>query len=251
MSNLERDRAIYFDGPKNVRDLGGLSAADGRNTRFGVIYRADRLTHASDADLERITKLGIRSVIDLRGEDEYRNAPDRLPAHAPPKIFWRGFLSHGSVEMMNAINHDGVGPDIAFEIMTRNYSRIPFDHVDEFRDIMHHLISPEGAPHLLHCTVGKDRTGIIVAMILRAVGVSVDDVVADFELSNCEHQPVDVFGANAHPESVAVIMAAHPDYIRATLTAIDSRHGDFNGYLEAELGYGPRERAALADLFLE
>ncbi len=250
MANPDHARQITFDGAKNVRDLGGLPVAGGGATRFGVIYRGDGLSRLSDADVKRLADLGIRSVVDLRYDEERERAPDRFSATHTPKIFCRGFLPRGSVELFKAVNDHGADERTAFELMRTNYARIPFEHAPEFRDVMHYLVSPGAAPHLVHCTSGKDRTGIVVAFVLRALGVQVDDIVTDYEMSNGDFQPVDIFAPTARADAIAVVMAARAEYILASLDAIDARHGSFDRYLEVELGFGRDDRETLAHLML-
>ena len=251
MSNPQSARILRFDGARNVRDLGGIPLPDGGQTRFGVMYRADGLSRLSDADLTRLSALGIRTVVDLRYDEERARAPDRLPAENPPAVYERGFLPRGSVEMFAGLNEQGADAAEAFRLMQHNYRRIPHEHREEFRDLMHFLVKADTAPHLIHCTSGKDRTGLLAAFVLRALGAAVDDVVADYELSTVEHQPVDAFGPRADPQAVATVMAAHAEYILAALAAIDSRYGSFDAYLRDALGFGTAERDTLSALLRE
>lgn len=243
-------RVIRFEGAKNVRDLGGLRTASGAETRRGFVYRADGLSRLTERDLELLASLGIATIIDLRYDEERAKAPDRLPPGSATRFFVRGFLPQGSVEMFEWVNNKGADAAKAYTLMRDNYARIPYEHADAFRDVMHHVIAPGSAPHLIHCTSGKDRTGIIVAFILLALGVAVDDVVGDYELSHGDWQPVDAFARSARREAVDVVMAANPDYLRAALDAIDRRSGSFDAYLSENLGFGDRERHALASLML-
>lgn len=251
MSTASDRRNLRFEGAKNVRDLGGLPTADGRRTRHGVIFRADGLSRLTAADVERLAGLGLRTIIDLRYDAERAKAPDRVPAGRPPAFFHRGFMPQGSIEMFRGVNERRCDAGEAFELMRTNYGRIPFEHTAELGDALHHLLEPERAPHLIHCTSGKDRTGILVAFVLRALDVPVAQVVADYELSNIEHQPVDAFAPDARPEAVAVVMAARAEYLLATLDAIDARCGSFTAYAEDYLRFGAGERARLAALMLE
>lgn len=234
-----------------MRDLGGLRTASGARTRRGVIYRADGLSRLSDADLERLAALNVRTIIDLRYDDERARAPDRLPPQAAPEVYVRGFMPRGSVEMFEGVNERGADADAAFTLMRDNYARIVLEHTAEFRDVLHHVVSPGRAPHLIHCTSGKDRTGIAVALILLAVGVSAEDVLDDYALSNVEWQPVDAFGPNARADAIEVVMAARPEYLEAALSSMAHEFGSVDAYLARALAFGDAEREALAALLLE
>lgn len=251
MSTAPERCNLPFEGAKNVRDLGGLPTADGRRTRHGVLYRADGLSRLTAADLERLAELGLRTIIDLRYDAERARAPDRVPAVQPPAFFHRGFMPQGSIEMFEGVNVRRCGAEEAFELMRTNYGRIPFEHTAELGDALHHLLEPERAPQLIHCTSGKDRTGILVAFVLRALDVPAAHVVTDYELSNIEHQPVDAFSPLARPEAIAVVMAARAEYLRASLDAIDTRCGSFAAYAEEYLRFGALERARLTELLVE
>ncbi|MCB1748444.1 MAG: tyrosine-protein phosphatase [Gammaproteobacteria bacterium] len=251
MSIAPASRAILFEGARNVRDLGGLPAAGDRTTRRGVIIRADGLSRLSAPDLERLDALDVRTIIDLRYDEERQRAPDRLPPGRSPRFLHRGLHPRGSVELFTQVNRGTADAARAHALMCDNYARIPFEHADAFGDILAELLRDDGAAFLVHCTSGKDRTGIAVALILGALGVPREVIVEDFELSNCEHQPVDVFTERARPDAVAVVMSAHGDFVRATLDAIDRRCGGLETYLDEWLGFGPDQRAALARCMLD
>ncbi|MBK6660207.1 MAG: tyrosine-protein phosphatase [Proteobacteria bacterium] len=246
-----RQRILRFDGARNVRDLGGLPTVHGTNTRHGVIIRADGLSRLTDDDLARLAALRLRTIVDLRFEEERQRAPDRVPSDQPPGFFLRGFYPNGTEDLFHAINVRGVGPDEAAAMMCANYARMPFDHAAEFRDIMHHIIADGTAPHLVHCASGKDRTGLLVAFVLLAVGVPLDVVFEDYHLSNGDWQPLDMFAPAARQDTIAAVMAAPREYLQSGLDAIAERCGDMDTYLEQWLGFGTREKDALARLMLE
>ena len=77
-------RFVSFEGARNFRDLGGYETMDGRRVRWGTVFRSDALTDLGDADLARITHMGIRVVCDLRRDSEREEQPDRLPTQNPP-----------------------------------------------------------------------------------------------------------------------------------------------------------------------
>jgi protein-tyrosine phosphatase len=245
------DRVLRLEGARNVRDLGGLPTRSGARTRYGVVYRADGLSRLTDADLARLERLALRTIIDLRHADEQARAPDRMPLTNPPTLQHCGFLPQGTLPMFDAINTGGADAAAAFELMCRNYACMPFDHAGEFGRVLRHVVAPGTAPHLIHCTSGKDRTGLAAAFILLAVGVDRDDVIADYELSNGDWQALDVFGPGAREEAVATVMAAKADYLMTAFDAIDRRCGSFEAYLADHLGFDAAAREALVRLLVE
>ncbi len=250
MNTKHQQRILRFDGARNVRDLGGLPTAGGATTRYGVVIRADGLSRLSDADLKRIADLRVRTIVDLRFDEERARAPDRVPSDRAPDFFHCGFHPNGSEALFHAINIRGAGPEEAAALMCANYARMPFDHAAELRDVMHHIIAADTAPHLVHCTSGKDRTGILVAFLLLALDVPRDVVFDDYGLSNGEWQPIDMFSPTARQDTIAAVMAAPAAYLQSAFDAIEARCGTVDNYLGQWLGFGPREKAALAALML-
>lgn len=250
MSADPNPRILHFDGARNVRDLGGLPAADGRRLRDGHLFRADGLSRLSERDVATLARLGIRTIIDLRYDEERARAPDRVPAVSPPVFRHRGFLPQGSVELFAAINDHDADAATAFAIMRDNYARIPFEHAAELRAVMHDVLETAGVPCLIHCTSGKDRTGIAVALVLRALGVEAAVVMEDYLLSNGDYQAVDVFASSARRDAIDIVMAARAEYLQASLDAIDARCGSFDGYASELLHFGAAERLRLAEILL-
>lgn len=158
-------------------------------------------------------------------------------------------LSLWHEELFHAINVLGVGPDEAAAMMCANYARMPFEHAAELRDVMHHLIATDTAPriHSLHQRQGPHRhfdcAGAVGARRARWCWKTI-------LLSNGDWQPVDTFATNARPEPVAAVMAAPAEFLESALDAIEARCGSFAGYMDTWLGFGDRERAALARLML-
>lgn len=244
MNRPYSDRILRFEGAKNVRDLGGLPAAAG-TTRFGVLFRADGLSRLTETDLARMAALKLRSILDLRYPEERERAPDRVPAENPPELIHHGFLPRGTNNLFHALNVRRVEAAEAAEIMRENYRRMPFVHKTEFAGALQHVIAPDRAPQMIHCTSGKDRTGLVIAFLLHAIGVPRDAIIADYELSTGEWQAVDTLGPDARPEAIAAVMAAPADYLLAAITSIENRCGTLDTYLDEVLGFGAESRARL------
>lgn len=240
-----RHRHVALDGARNVRDLGGLPAAGGRRTRRGIVFRADTLAHLSDADVARLAALELRTVVDLRTEPERARAPDRLPATAID-LRTPGFLPRGNLEMIAAVNAGSFSATDALAAMQAQYRLLALDHLDVYREVLDRLCEDDGTPLLFHCASGKDRTGVMAAIVLLAVGVAPDLVREDYVISNFQRRPVDLFTPGAQAAAVEQVMAADPRYLDAALAATAETYGSFDAYLALGLGYDDRRRAALA-----
>ena len=163
-------RDEYREGPlvsgaDNFRDVGGLRAG-ARRTRTGVLYRSGNLAGLDDAGVSALRALGIRRIIDLRADDEISHAPSRI--EGLDIVTQRVPLFLGSVESFFA---DDVGLD-------EMYRRLVVDSSGGVVDVVRGIIADQ--PVVVHCTVGKDRTGVTVALALAAAGVDEDEVVADY-----------------------------------------------------------------------
>lgn len=159
---------MAIPGTHNFRGTGGYPAVGGR-TRHGFLYRSDVLARVPAEGLEQIASLGIRRVVDLRSPAELAsNGPVELPGATTFNVAIYGG-SHDS--MMSAM-----ADDISLE---RIYRHTLIDSCREVAQAVA-LVGQSPGPVLVHCTAGKDRTGLVVALILAAVGVQRSAIVADY-----------------------------------------------------------------------
>lgn len=212
-------------GAVNFRDVGGLLAGD-RRTRAGVLYRSGNLVAVDDAGARTLRDLGIRRVIDLRDESEVAHAPSRLDTaveiqHEP--------LFLGSVASFFA-------RDLSLDDM---YAALVDDSAERVVSAIRGILDAQ--PALVHCTVGKDRTGVTVAIALAAAEVDREAVIADYARTE-EFLP-----AERNARVLAAIRAVHPDNVhaealatrspapvmRALLQRVDRDFGSPAGYLRA------------------
>lgn len=157
-------RTYKFNKVMNFRDLGGYVTPHGL-TKSGVIYRSARLHEMDEADILTFQQLGIKSVLDLRSKEENSKNPDRTK-------FIDGVLNYHV-----AVNGDGRVPHNNDE-MAGMYMEMIGDPSNA-REVIHVLLNAP-KPLLIHCAVGKDRTGIFANMMLEAAGVDIDDRQAHY-----------------------------------------------------------------------
>jgi protein-tyrosine phosphatase len=247
-----RERRLEFEGAVNFRDVGGYAAHGGRRTRWGRLYRADSLADLTSADLVRLDGLGLSTLVDFRLPSERLAKPDRLPPDTSIKAVELGFIPEGTLPMLELVKSGSID---AAEIETRvvaQYRLYGVDHAREYREVFEIAGKAESYPLLLHCTSGKDRTGYGIAMLLLTVGVPLDIVLEDYDLTNRYRRPVPhLFGPNTSDEVAKVLLSAQSKYLEAALDEIDRRFGSFDAYLERELGVDDAARAKLNDLLTE
>lgn len=237
------DRRVELDGPSNFRDLGGLPVVGGGSTRAGLVYRADRLCTLSDADLGRLEAAGIRHIFDLRSEVEAAEFPDRLPAgasyvHLP--------MTSDETLRTRTIYERIAEREIEFygePEMVAGYVRIMSNFGPSFARIARQV--GRGDPVVIHCTAGKDRTGVASMLLLDLAGVAPEQVAADYALSSQRRlslqrdhtearslQPM-LEDLGLDPAEFAPLWEARPTVILATLKELHHRWGGAAGYLSA------------------
>lgn len=177
-------------GLDNFRDVGGLPAAGGV-TRSGVLYRSGNFARLDDAGREAMAGLGIRRIIDLRADDEVHHAPSLVDGLGLQTQRVPLFL--GSVASL-------FDEDLTLAEM---YRRILDESSAGVVEVARGILADQ--PVVVHCTVGKDRTGVTVAMTLAAVGVADEAVVADYARTEGLLSP------ERNRRVLAAVRAAHPE----------------------------------------
>jgi protein-tyrosine phosphatase len=245
-------RRILLEGAVNFRDLGGYPARPGRQTRWNRVYRADNLAGLTEADLTLLETLGLTTLIDFRLPMEREMHPDRLPPGSSIRCVELGFLPEGTLEMLSLVKRGTI--DVA-ELERRvigQYRLFCLDHIEEFRQTFAIASEPDNHPLLLHCTSGKDRTGVAVALLLLAIGVPRETVLEDYSLTNLYRRPVpQLLGPETPEEVVQVLLSAQPKCLEAALEEIDRAHGSLDAYLEQALAVNEAQRERLIETLTE
>ncbi|WP_309751191.1 tyrosine-protein phosphatase [Novosphingobium sp.] len=249
------ERVFKLDGVHNFRDYGGYAAADGAKIKAGVLWRSAQHGDASDADLVAIDALALQAVIDLRGPSERSAKPCRRSDSFAAQVFTYPEETAGLALHTEAA--DGVVSEAeARAAMLRLYDGIAFREnlVPMLRCYFEVLLRSEG-PSLVHCVAGKDRTGFAVALVQHALGVSRDDIVADYMLTNVAGNIEARIAAGAEQirahrgaitdATIRVLMGVEEDYIVAAFAAVEARHGDLDAYLAEVIGV---DAAAIEEL---
>jgi len=240
-------RHIPLQGVENFRDFGDYAAGVGRLKR-GVLFRAAHQAEATDADLETLAALGIVTLVDLRRPNERQHSPSRR---------WTGFSAQVIDNDLGVTSSD---PWLEFMMsaelteasvqgyMDEYYRRLPFKerHIDLFRRFFLALAEAKG-PALIHCAAGKDRTGVLAALTHHIAGVSDDDVIDDYLLTNdpgrFERRGVGFqdyveahTGRRPSEAAIRAAMGVEARYLAAAFEVIKAEHGSLDGYLEQAVG---------------
>jgi len=249
-------RHVALERAENVRDLGGYRTTDGFTVSIGALLRAGGLSQLTDQDVERLSWLRLRTVIDFRTPGEVLSlGPDRLPAGAVGVSFpvSGGDLSeiYDVVETGNPLRQFQIlGEGRASEFMAGIYRSFVADprQRETFAAAIA-LVSDGAGPLMFHCTSGKDRTGWMAAVILLALGVPLSEVMADYLRSNACLQPsyrrlrtgLVKAGLLDDPELLRPVMEVTPGYLYAAFHEAERGYGSFESFLQRGLGIdGPR-----------
>ena len=236
---------------------------DGRQVKKGVLYRSDHLGQITKGDLEKLSALGVKTVYDLRGEKEQETFPQRLPEIVPMKavslpIFYQG-LDPWVTARRIVISGD-VEDGEFHQLMIDAYRAYALDFRSQWSSLLQGLAEPGTLPALIHCTYGKDRTGVAVAIILRSIGVPREKVMEDYLLSNkFWESKTDMYSCLANcascfrtPRSeVRALMEVRPEYLQGAFEAIDEHYGSFDNYLDQGLGIDEQTLERLKTALLE
>jgi protein-tyrosine phosphatase len=182
-------RDLVWDGCLNVRDLGGLLTRDGGETRFGAVVRSDSVHHLSDEGWQALADHGIRTVIDLRSGDERADDP---PAQSPVEVVHVPFIS-GDQADRDALGADLEAAATAAPTVALGTRDVYLIFLERFRSNVGAAVraiagASEGGI-VIHCAGGKDRTGLLVALLLHLADVDEADIAADYALSEERLRP--------------------------------------------------------------
>lgn len=257
VKHVAGERILPMEGIPNFRDIGGYMTTDGKQVKWGKVFRCGTLAHATEADLITLQTLGIKLVCDLRSENETNSAPDKLPVgteiqhlatpvvstDTPPTLKQRLTLFVLQRHLIRQTLSD---------TMERMYTEIMIEqNADVIRTIFEHLASEDHLPALIHCTAGKDRTGVTIGLLLLWLGVDKETVIADYSLSNhfqadfelhiakIMHR-VSQFGVKQ--SALRPLITADTERIRRTIDFVLARYGTIENYL--------RERAKIDEVTL-
>ena len=254
-------RVIPLSGASNFRDVGGYPAADGRRVKWGEIFRSNALSGLTAEDYKTVDGLGVRLVCDLRTNQEREAQPTQWQGRPP------AFLNSPKANLdFDASALIGEGTPTQAKVRDNFiafYRQTPKVYAGEYKAMFARLKAGE-APMLVHCTAGKDRTGVASALILTALGVPRSIVVSDYAMSEKYQQstmrqqaargandPTMAAMAKIPPEVLMVLMRTDPAYIEATLDALSAEYGSVEGYLAKELDVSAADIVALRKRYTE
>lgn len=243
---METSTRIPVPGTYNFRDVGGLPARDG-TVRDGVLFRSDGLHRLGEEGRAALRGLGVGIVIDLRDEREAAAMPDDLDGLDVEVLRLPVFEGSGASQGAGGITLEAL------------YERIVTLHAPIVVDAVREIASAGDRSVVVHCTAGKDRTGIVIALTLLAIGVDRELVIADYERTEANLagewldgmlQVVARYGVPDSPE-LRMLMGGSPrEAIDSVIELVEREHGTARDFLLAS-GLTLEELAALEELLVE
>jgi len=237
------ERVLRLEGSVNFRDIGGYPTRDGQTVRWGQVYRSGTLIDLTDHDWDYLKQLHIQAVCDFRSHDEVTLEPDTLPAGI--RYLHQPVVTEDS-NALQRIYAMLFKPHKIGEMMQQMYTKIIIDENPQlFRTTFEALSGESDAPLLIHCTAGKDRTGIATALLLAVLGVPDDIIIADYTLSNHYYEAFAAYTqatldrmrwVRLTPDVVQPFLLADARIMEQTLAHVRAHYGSVEQYLRDKAG---------------
>jgi protein-tyrosine phosphatase len=224
---MVRTRALHWDALLNARDLGGLPTRDGGPTRFGSVVRSDNLVHLSEAGRTALLGYGIRTVIDLRLPFELKEDPDPFATRDGHPVAYRN---------ISFIDPAADRPSDR-KTLAQDYISMLQRFRPQVSAVMSAIAEAGEGGIVIHCAAGKDRTGLISALILSLAGVAPAAIADDYALTQDALRPREERwleeGPGERAERAAALAwnRAMPEVMLKVLADLERRHGGVEGYL--------------------
>jgi protein-tyrosine phosphatase len=244
--NRTETRRLAWEGGYNIRDI-GVYLVDGQPIGSGKLVRADDLIHLTAAGRDALVEYGIRTVIDTRSAEERIEFPPAMQDH-PAVATVHAPLAR--VSDPDALAEFHAVPDILhWNYLTLRYCG------GQLAEVLRQVAYAPAGGTLIHCRVGKDRTGLSIAFILALLGVGREEIIADYTASAAGLEPLfEQWRSNnadqpERYEHLARLLTAHAETMEAVLDHIEERYGGMAAYLQ-EYGFGAQDIQALRERLL-
>jgi protein-tyrosine phosphatase len=226
-------RTLAFEGCVNFRDLGGYRTADGRQVAWRRLFRADGLNKLSASDRAQLIDLGLRTVIDLRTVDEAEQR-GRFPVDLVPVTY----VDLPLTDVLPATDELPEWKEASF--VASRYGEMVAQGGPALTTAIDVLALPDSLPAVFHCSAGKDRTGVLSALVLAFLGVPDETIVEDYALSAEAMERLLQRLKEEYPESVdavekyaPAILHVVPETMEQFLTSLRAEYGSYEGVAES------------------
>lgn len=247
------ERILPLQKVVNFRDIGGYRTKDGSTLRWGVLYRSGALSHLNPPDKNYLQQLGLRTICDLRSAEEMARFPDIRPSgvvYQPLPV-----ANIAGRTRLRAIHATFLRRELLHELMLEGYTRVMVDeNAQAVGQIFRLLADATHLPLLVHCAAGKDRTGIVIALLLHTLGVPDETILADYTMSNLFYRQFKAllapdikrlrrFGITA--DDLHAVLIVRPAMLQAVFTHIRQKYGAISAYLHHAAGVDAETMSAV------
>ncbi len=254
------NRRIFFKKVPNFRDLGGIKTAEERTIHWGKLFRSGHLNGVRNRDLKKLEKMDIGTLIDLRTEGEVNKKPDKYPT-TTTYFQYNAFEEEQEqlAKTRQAVFRGEISAAESLELLKAFYSYYPTQDAETIKQIVHKVLDQDHAV-LFHCSAGKDRTGIIAALVLSVLKVDRETIYQEYLLSNnyrkkgIEKQlKLLKVGRWIYPGLNQAVVEnfswIHTDYLKATFNQIESQYGSVDNYIHQVLKINELDRQRYIEKF--
>jgi len=252
-------QSIAVAGAVNLRDLGGYQTLSGQTVKRGLLLRSGSLAYLTEQGKREFAQLGVALICDLRRDLEREEEPTPLPAGLPRRLEIP--IDPGSaVALRQRLGSVQLDLEDRIDFMTNVTAELIRDHAHDYAQMFAALLELEQGAFLVHCSAGKDRTGIACALILHALGVPEETVFRDYLLTN---ETIDYEGhelprlasrlegyALPPREWIMALAGVREEYLRAAYAALHDSFDDVEHYIEAAVGLDAAARDKLRSRYL-
>ncbi|MBF0552365.1 MAG: tyrosine-protein phosphatase [Deltaproteobacteria bacterium] len=223
-------RRVSLQGATNFRDLGGYSTKDGRTTQWGVCFRSDALNRLTSDDMAYLKNSGLGLAVDLRMDTEVTAADGAdVPAITGDMAYLRRPILYDAADLHNRISEGGQGFTEADLIQL--YRQFVDEYAEAYAQVFDDL-AEHGPGMVVHCTAGKDRSGVAAALVLMAVNVPDETIIADYLLTDQYYAPsVAPPYKRLDPTRIQPLLKSPPNAMQQTLNYIRTNYGGVDEYL--------------------
>jgi protein-tyrosine phosphatase len=229
--------------------MGGYLSSRGKSTRWGKVYRSGEIGRISGWDTLRLSRLKIKTIIDLRSMDEVM-----------PIGYSKARIVHIPIEsdisdIISRIREGKVRKGDGSLFMQDLYLRYVTEYCEEFARALKLFLDEDNYPILFNCTLGKDRTGFLAALLLAALDVPEETILNDYVITN-DHinlkryaNLVQGLDTDAQ-EALTVILSANETFLDLAFRKIKKEYGSVSNYLNEEMQLTDKQKEKLKDILL-
>lgn len=273
-------RHLAMSATANFRDYGGYHTQCGRQVRWGKLFRTGHMGEMNDRDIAVLSQLNIQAVCDFRRPEEAAKQPSLLPQGLQPTAIP---ISPGSaIDLFSAISDQAIDEAKIDAFMQDINHDLVINHQPSYRAMFDQLLASAEAGSIIHCSAGKDRTGFGGLLLLSALGVSDDNIMADYLLTNryvkiereiarwtanygpdqtetsaadsdkvkAAREAINAHQGGFNHQALAVILKVKSSYLQTAIDTIKAEFGSTISYLEQQIGLSPSELSRLKAAYL-